>query len=266
MIIGDRDLSFRPVDNDSPRHLTRTQIGAFNRDGYVAPLEVFEDEETDANRAYFDGLLGQLGERGAYSINGYQARCRGIWDLGNEPRILNLVEDLIGPNIICWASHFFCKLAGDEKIVPWHQDASYWPLSPARTVTVWLAIDDADDQNAAMQFIPGTHTLGHLDWQTSDKPAVLEQELVGVADLGEPVSNNLRAGQISLHADMLAHGSEPNRSDRRRCGLTLRYCPPEVRIVDPDWRESTQAIICRGHDRSNHWVHHDRPADDDISL
>ncbi len=259
------DLSFAPVLNPAPRRLSPAQIEFYNREGYVGPLDVFSPEEVEANRAYFDSLLDQVGERGAYAINCYQARCQGIWDLCNEPRILDYVEDLIGPDIVCWASHVLCKLPHDEKAVPWHQDASYWSLSPARTVTVWLAIDDADEGNSAMQFIPRTHRLGHLKWRDSDRPNALHQEIVGADALGEPVSNNLAAGQISLHADMLAHGSKPNLSDRRRCGLTLRYCPPEVRVVDSVWERGVEAIICRGSDPTGRWKHHERPVGDDVS-
>lgn len=260
-----RDLSFAPVAGWRPARLTPDQIADYNREGYVTPLDVFTPAEADANRAYFDGLLAALGEGGAYSINCYQARCRGIWDLCTEPRILDFVQDIVGPDIICWASHFFCKLPHDEKTVPWHQDASYWQLSPARTVTVWLAIDDADEENAAMQFLPRTHDRGHLEWRQSTGPAALHQEIVGVETLGQPVSNNLRAGQISMHADMLAHGSQANLSDRRRCGLTIRYCPPEVEIVDPAWKRGVEAIICRGSDPTGRWQHHGRPDGDDVS-
>ncbi len=259
------DLSFKPVDSSDSKQLRREQIAFYNREGYLTPFDIFTPEEAEANRSYFDSLLAQAADRGAYSINCYQARCRGIWDLSTEPRILDLVEDLIGPNIICWASHYFCKLPHDETAVPWHQDALFWKLSLARTVTVWLAIDDADEQNAAMQFIPRTHNRGHLEWKRSEGPSVLDQEIVGAEDLGEPVSNNLRAGQVSLHADKLVHGSQHNRSSRRRCGLTLRYCPPEVEIVDAEWERSVEAIICRGEDPTGLWKHHERPEGDDIT-
>jgi ectoine hydroxylase-related dioxygenase (phytanoyl-CoA dioxygenase family) len=91
----------------------------------------------------------------------------------------------------------------------------------------------------------------------------------GIADAeryGAPFTNALKAGQISLHADMLVHGSEANRSDRRRCGLTLRYCPPEVRITDPDWARGVEAIVARGTDPTRLWRHHPRPENDDINA
>jgi hypothetical protein len=266
MLAEPLDLSFKPIVNPSPRTLTAAQIEHFNRLGFIAPLEVFDKQAAKANADYFDGLLSQIPDTGAYSINCYQARCKGIWDLCVTPRILDYVEDLIGPNIVCWASHFFCKMPGDPKRVPWHQDASYWKLTPARTVTAWLAIDDADEENSAMRFIPSSHDKGHLTFQKSAPGSVLAIETVGADKLGEPFSDTLRAGQISLHADMLVHGSEPNLSSRRRCGLTIRYCPPEVVMFDERWASSVEPILCRGQDQSGRWKHHPRPLGDNVSL
>ena len=263
----ERDLSFEPVVNDSPKHLTSEHIDFYNEQGYVFPVSVYDEAESTANREYFDMLLREMNAfrdgRDSYAINGYHMRCQGLWDIVTEPRILDYVEDIVGPNIIAWGTHFFCKMPNDPKVVPWHQDASYWPLTPARTMTVWLAIDDADIENAAMQFIPGTHRLGPLDWKNTEKPAVLYQEIVNIGQYGQPVADELKAGEISLHADMLAHGSTPNYSSRRRCGLTIRYCPPEVRPLNPSW--SQQAVLCRGVDNYGHWANIPRPEGEDLS-
>ena len=80
----------------------------------------------------------------SYSVNGYHERSRMIYDLVKNPLILEYVQDLLGPNVVAWGTHYFCKLPGDGKSVSWHQDASYWPLTPSKTVTVWLAIDAAE--------------------------------------------------------------------------------------------------------------------------
>lgn len=264
----ERDLSFQPVTNDNPKHLTPDQIHHYNEQGYIRPIPIFGPEEVEKNRSYLDSLLCQLNElrdgRDAYALNCYQTRCEGIWDLVMHPGILDYVEDIVGPNIVGWATHYFCKLPHDPKIVPWHQDASYWRLSPARTVTVWLAIDDADAENAAMQFIPGSHRQGPLDWKEADRPAVLNQEIINIQQYGQPVYDELKAGEMSLHADMLAHGSAPNTSDRRRCGLTIRYCTPSVRPVDPGW--GAGSLICRGSDPTGRWANIPRPVGDDLST
>jgi non-heme Fe2+,alpha-ketoglutarate-dependent halogenase len=264
--MNERDLSFRRVENPSPKKLSRDQIEHFNERGYIQPLSLFDDDEIARHRAYFDNLLLKIKElkdgRNAYAINSYQALCEGIWDLCKEPRILDYVEDIVGPNIIAWASHYFCKLPHDGKTVPWHQDASYWHLTPARTVTVWLAIDDADEDNAAMKFIPGTHRVGHLKWREAQGEVVLKQEITDINRFGQPVYDCLKAGQLSLHADMLVHGSDPNVSDRRRCGLTIRYCEPEVRTTKPGW--NIDSIIARGRDSTGNWKDNARPVGDTL--
>ncbi|WP_425039914.1 phytanoyl-CoA dioxygenase family protein [Primorskyibacter sp. S187A] len=259
------DLGFKSVQNAAPQKLTVDQIDQYNREGYVRGFDIFDANEIAEIRRYFDRLMQDMGEAGAYGINCYQARMAGIWDIATDPRILDHVEDLLGPDIICWASAILTKEPGDPKRVPWHQDASFWSLSPARTVTVWLAIDDADAANSAMRFIPRTHAMGALPQGTKDETSVFHKGTANAEALGEPVTNTLKAGQISMHADMLVHGSLPNTSDRRRCGLTLRYCPPEVRMTDPDWARGVEAIICRGADPAGHWQHHSRPANDDIT-
>lgn len=258
-----QDLRFAPVRRDAPTRLTQDQIATYNRDGFVQPFDIFSSAEMDRIRAYIDGLMADMGDAGAYGINCYQARLSGLYDIASDPRIIDLVADLIGPDVLCWATAILSKKPHDPKAVPWHQDASFWSLSPARTVTVWLAIDDADAENAAMRFIPGTHDKGALAVQTTGDEAVFHKETAGADALGAPFTNALKAGQVSLHADMLVHGSLPNGSNRRRCGLTLRYCPPSVAITEPAWAKGVEAILCRGD--AGAWTTHPRPDNDDIT-
>src|SRR6185436_6434065 len=98
-------------------------------------------------RDYVDHLFRLLANRGQldnYALLGYHTRCAGLFDLVTNPKILDYAQDLVGPDIICWTSHAFCKVPYDPKPVPFHQAASYWPLTPARSVTVWIAVDDSD--------------------------------------------------------------------------------------------------------------------------
>jgi non-haem Fe2+, alpha-ketoglutarate-dependent halogenase len=178
-----------------------------------------------------------------------------------SPRIVACIRDLLGENVIAWGSHYFCKLPRDAKRVSWHQDASYWPLTPSKTATVWLAIDDADRQNGCMRFIPGTHQYGHLTYRLSesDEQNVLDQSVENPERFGDPIDVELEAGEISIHSDLLLHGSEANQSDRRRCGLTLRYCAADVR-AGLDWNQ--KGVIVSGADPSGHWANPARPLTD----
>jgi non-heme Fe2+,alpha-ketoglutarate-dependent halogenase len=259
----DRDLRFHPSTVTDPRTLTREQVAAFNRDGYLKPVRIFDSQEIAAIRAYFDKLLAQTlaGGGNSYSISTAHLRHGRVYDLLTDPRIVACVTDLLGADVIGWGSHFFCKMPGDGKVVSWHQDASYWPLTPSKAVTAWLAIDNATVGNACMRYIPGTHRFGHLTYtlREDDDTNVLNQTVIDAEQFGDPVNVELAAGEISLHSDLLLHGSEANQSDRRRCGLTLRYCPADVR-AGLGW--NGKGVIVAGHDPAGHWANPPRPAAD----
>jgi non-haem Fe2+, alpha-ketoglutarate-dependent halogenase len=259
----ERDLRFHPSTTERPAMLTPEQIASFNRDGYLAGIRVFKEEETLSIRRYFDELLARTLAAGgdSYSISTAHLRYGRVYDMLTDPRIVARIKDLLGDNLIGWGSHFFCKMPGDGKRVSWHQDASYWPLTPSMAVTAWLAIDDATTENACMRYIPGSHHLGHLTYTLSenDEGNVLNQKVVGAEALGAPVNVELRAGEISIHSDLLLHGSEANQSTKRRCGLTLRYCPAIVR-AGLGW--NAKGVIVSGKDESGHWANPPRPQSD----
>jgi ectoine hydroxylase-related dioxygenase (phytanoyl-CoA dioxygenase family) len=227
------------------------------------PLTAFDADEAAGFRDWFDGLLDKtLGAgKDSYSISSAHLKYGRIWDLLRNERIVGPVADLLGENVVGWGAHFFCKMPGDGKQVTWHQDASYWPMTPSRTVTVWLAVDDADVENAAMRFLPGSHLEGRIPYRESagGEGNVLTQTVDGIERFGDPVDDVLRAGQFSLHSDLLLHGSEANRSTCRRCGLTLRYCAVEVR-AHLGW--NAKGLIVRGRDSEGYWSDPPRPAND----
>jgi hypothetical protein len=256
----ERDLRFHPSTVENPRTLQRDQVAAFNRDGYLKGFRVFSDAEMATHRAYFDDLLARVLAAGgsSYSISTAHLSYGKVYDLLTHPRIVAHVRDLLGENVIGWGSHYFCKMPGDGKRVHWHQDASYWPLTPSKAVTVWLAIDDADVENACMRFIPGSHHYGHLTYHMTEESsdAVLNQEVENALAFGTPVDVELKAGEISMHSDLLLHGSEANRSARRRCGLTLRYCAADVR-AEMGW--NGKGVVVSGSDPTGHWSNPPRP-------
>tara|TARA_R110002049_G_scaffold2750_2_gene21642 strand:+ start:494490 stop:495326 length:837 start_codon:yes stop_codon:yes gene_type:complete len=227
-----REIRFFPTSQPNPKALTREDIDVWNRDGYLGPLDVFDNDTITDIRSYFDQLLAQaLAEgRDSYSISSAHLKHPRVWDLLCDERVVRYVRDLLGEDVIGWGSHFFCKMPGDGKRVDWHQDCSYWPLTPTKAVTVWLAIDDADAANGCMETYLGSHTHGLIDFEASDAADgnVLDQSVKEPEKYGRHQLTPLRAGQISIHSDLLVHGSSPNDSERRRCGLTLRYCPASV--------------------------------------
>ena len=260
-----RDLRFIAADPGSSRTLSASQVEQFNEQGFLSGVPAFDDEEILQIRRYFDALLENVlsadDRRNSYSINAYHLVCAGLYDLLLSPVLLDYVEDLLGPDFACWGNHLFCKLPGDPMEVPLHQDGIYWPITPSRTATVWLALDDADEENSAMQFVPGSHLRGPLphDDLPLDGTRVLRRQVVDPDRYGERFSNSLRAGQISIHSDMLLHGSRPNRSDRRRAGMTFRYAAAEVAPLPGHDYWFKPAVHCRGQ-LPAHWPHRRRPA------
>jgi ectoine hydroxylase-related dioxygenase (phytanoyl-CoA dioxygenase family) len=256
----ERDLRFHTLGMENPSTLTREQIASFNRDGFLKGIHIFNENEIAAHRRYFNSLLERVVAAGgdSYSISTAHLKYPEVYDLLAHPRIVAVVKDLLGEDVIGWGSHYFCKMPRDGKRVSWHQDASYWPLTPSKTVTVWLAIDDADTENACMRFIPGSHLYGGLTWRLSedDEGNVLNQTIADVERFGAPVDDVLRAGEISIHSDLTLHGSEANDSDRRRCGLTLRYCAADVRAY-LGW--NAKGVVVSGADANGHWANAARP-------
>ncbi len=255
-----RDLKFYPVENSAPQALSTSQIEHYNTRGFIAPLDVYSPTEIADIRGYFDQLLERVVAEGgnSYSISSAHLKYGPVYDILTNPRIVEYISDLFGENVIAWGSHFFCKMPHDGKTVAWHQDASYWPLSPSKAATVWLAIDDADIENACMKFIAGSHHFGHMTYRESDSAEhnVLNQSIDNAEQYGEVVYDQLRAGQVSIHSDLLLHGSEANDSSRRRCGLTLRYCAASVR-AGMNWNE--KGVQVRGTDATGHWANNLRP-------
>ena len=270
----EKDYTFYPTETESPKFLSSAQIEHFNQHGFISPLPGFTEEEIHKQRHYFDKLLQQLSdvpEKGdahfsgddkrdsiQYSLNCYHTKLRGIWEtMYAEPLLLG-VRDLLGDGLVAWATHYFCKLPGDGKAVSFHQDASYWGLTPAKTVTVWLALDDTDEENGAMQFLPGSHKAGHIPWKESSEESVLNQQIEDISVFEKPFSNNLKAGEFSLHSSLLVHGSPKNKSSRRRCGLTILYAPQDVVPLSSNY--SKMSYYVSGNITAPHWQDNSPPS------
>ena len=254
------EFQFRPSDSQSPKFLQAAQITEYNANGFLSGLEVFTPDEMVSHRAYFDDLLGRVISEGgtSYSISTAHLKYGPVYDLLRHPTIVGFVSDLLGDDVIGWGSHYFCKMPKDGQEVAWHQDATYWPLSPTNAVTVWLAIDDSDCENGCLRVIRGSHLHGRLQHAGATSESVLDRTVQDPTTLGQTVNVELQAGQISIHSDQLVHGSLKNESERRRCGLTLRYCTPDVR-AGLDWHK--KGVVVSGKPDSDHWFDATRPAE-----
>lgn len=157
--------------------------------------------------------------------------------LVSDDRLLDVVEQLIGPNIALFASHYICKRPRDGQAVLWHQDGSYWPLEPMEVITIWLALDTCTPENGCMRVIPGTHKEAlHAVHERHDVDNVLQSGMdETLVDESKAVDVILGPGDVSIHHPNVVHGSEGNTSDRWRRGLTIRYIPTSTEVTEKNW-------------------------------
>jgi len=215
--------------------LSKTEIEAYQRDGIVVPEFRLPKERVDNLVAALDRVIANNPgvrpeklvsihvEKNAEGIDG----SRAFLDLAHDPDILDLVEGAIGPDIILWGAHMFCKAAGDGLEVPWHQDGHYWPIRPLATCTVWIALESSDRENGCLRVVPGSHADRALfaHHQVAGNLALSDKIDLSAFDEADVMDVELEPGQMSLHDVYLIHGSNPNRSSRRRAGLAIRYMP-----------------------------------------
>ncbi|MEZ5815694.1 MAG: phytanoyl-CoA dioxygenase family protein [Hyphomicrobiaceae bacterium] len=245
-----------------PKVLTAAEVEAYNRDGYHFPIDVLSPAEVAEAR----GALEAYERTSGGPISGamrHRSHVLFTWvnDLVRHPKILDAVEDVFGPNILCWNTSFFVKEARDPGFVSWHQDATYWGLSSPDVMTVWLALSPANTVSGCMKFIAGTHQMqvAHADTFNQDNLLTRGQEIAVEVDEEKAIYAELAPGQASMHHVLLFHGSAPNQSDDRRIGLAIRYIPTHVKqaVGTRDW-----ATLVRGVDTFGHFEPEPRPMRD----
>ena len=220
------------------RKLTKEEKLQYKRDGYITGLPVFDPQAKNDLNELFVSLSSRLSnDIDINQTNMWHKASLKFYNLCRTPVILDYVEDLLGPNFFQWGGQFFLKEPNDGSVVPWHQDAQYWPLTPAKSVTVWLALYDTDEKNAAMKVVKGSHNVGMFKHHTNKASNLVLDQEVSIEQIKQKdvVSLNLKAGEISLHDDGLLHGSEANNSNRRRCGVTMRFAPVNVKADLSVW-------------------------------
>ena len=242
--------------------LSPDAVARYRRDGFYFPIRVFSPAEARAYRGRLEDV-----ERAHRGPLGSELRHKGhllfTWlnELIRQPRILDAVADVLGPNLLCWSSSFFIKEARDPAFVSWHQDSTYWGLSEPTVVTAWVAFSESSVESGAMRMIPGTHRqqVAHRETFAPDNLLSRGQEILVEVDESAAVDVVLHPGEMSLHHVRMFHGSPPNRSADRRIGYAIRYIPTHVRQL-ADVRDT--ATLVRGVDAYQHFDPEEPPESD----
>jgi len=238
------------------------QIQQYENDGWVSPLDVLTAEQVRDCRTRLERWESMRGgSLPAHERSSGHILFPWIDELMRNETILDAVEDLIGPDILCWNSVFWIKEAHSPSYVGWHQDLQYWGLSNSDVVSIWIALSDASEAAGCMSVIPGSHKeiLGHEETYAKDNLLSRGQELEIDVTQHRTVPMPLKPGQVSFHNVRTAHGSGPNTTDDRRIGLSFHYMPTTTEQTLSEW---DSASLVRGEDKHNNFEHCPQPQQD----
>jgi phytanoyl-CoA dioxygenase PhyH len=241
------------------KRLTPAAVERYHRDGFYFPIPVVTPGDAREYRRRLETVEAEHGGTLTAEIR-QKPHLLFTWlaDLVRHPAILDAVESVLGPDLLCWNTSFFTKEAASPGYVSWHQDATYWGLSEPDVVTAWVAFTASSAANGNMRVVPGSHRapIPHADTFHPDNLLSRGQEITVAVDEADAVDLLLEPGEMSLHHVLIVHGSGPNRSADRRIGLAIRYVAPYVRqLAGP--RDS--ATLVRGVDRFGHFELEPRP-------
>ena len=182
--------------------------------------------------------------------------------LAHHTAVLDVIQDLIGPDILVVSSTLFIKEPHTTGYIGWHQDATYWSLCPMKVVTAWIALSASHRDNGCVQMARGSHlggSLPHVETDDEDNVLSRRQNILEGIDKSQIADIVLAPGEMSVHDFNIAHGSGPNPGDKRRVGFAIRYISPALRQTAGP---AMSACVARGVDDYHHFDPEPRPTRD----
>lgn len=233
--------------------LSSAQTASYARDGFLCPIDILTPAQAARHRAALEVAeatdpavlprrVGEYLRMNAHLTTGISlAQAR-------NPRILDAVESILGPDLMLWSCEYFIKEPGSASIVSWHQDLTYWGMDGSdHEVTAWLALSSATRESGCMRFVPGSHRrklVPHTDTFADDNLLSRGQEIAVDVDERDATVAALKPGQMSLHHGRMFHASGPNATRDRRIGFVMRFIRPDTPARQRDF-----AMLMRGADR-----------------
>ncbi|XP_053362390.1 L-threonyl-[L-threonyl-carrier protein] 4-chlorinase [Clarias gariepinus] len=257
----------------------------YEKQGYVTNIPILSPKELQQAKDAFAELEEKFGVNyTAYSLHNAHMKYNWVMALTKHPRVLEVITTVLGPDVLLLDSRFICKYPVSKQsktqestgmiphnqendheskpslpYVAWHQDMKYWGLDGGPVVSVWLALDDSQEENGALQVIPGSHCSGCLPHRQANRLGnmlTVNQEIPEeLVEKEKALLCPLLAGEMSIHDGLLVHASDPNTSVKRRCGFVIRYVPTAAYPVqDPERpRQFLATVVVSGQDKYNHF-------------
>jgi len=250
----------------APQRLAAHQVQAFDRDGFLAPVssglsaEYMMSVRDRIERAERESQKAGMG----LFLN---AHLKHKWwhSLCTCPEILDVVEDLLGPNILIWKSQLWIKEPNNMSFVGWHQDATYWGLDPPDSVNAWIAVTDVQRSNGPLELLRGSHAAALPTEETYTADNILSRgqdidwDSAGGLDVSNVAHAVLHPGEFSIHHLCTAHASQPNQGPGRRIGFNITFVAPHVRSIRSC---AASAMLVQGMDMHGNWKHEIAPQGD----
>jgi ectoine hydroxylase-related dioxygenase (phytanoyl-CoA dioxygenase family) len=215
-----------------------------NFQGLMARVDEAVDRRT--RTLYDEGMISNLHENESLEhrwqrvfedMGGTQSRrswdedviSEDLYGLMRQPALLDVLEQLIGPEIIATGLIALRPKVPQDKrtTVLWHQDSHYFgrDSSDKRIITVWLPLVDADAENGCMQVIPGSHSWGYVEAEI-DPEHNAYRPLEDPEQRGPSTTCEMQVGDVLIFGNLTLHRSLPNVSDHVRWSIDFRYHAP----------------------------------------
>jgi len=220
-----------------PAILGDDELAAYRRDGFVVPRYRLPADDLAALRDLTGWIVAEnphLADKPmscphvpGSGLQGLKSRA-GWLPLSLHPGILDMVEQIVGPDVVLWGSNLFYKRVAEGPATPWHRDGAYWPIRPLATTSVWIAITDSVRENGCLRFVAGSHAAREIGahYESTEPGLVIPGTLADDAfDEGAAVDVEMEPGQMVLFDCYTIHGAEANRGARPRAGYALRFMP-----------------------------------------
>jgi len=234
---------------DGDYRLSMEEVRQFHRDGYLGPFTAFEPDEMAEIRSYIERnvLDSDDGPQDGVPVHDRHRDNDVVYDLYTHPAIVDRMASIYGEDLLLWATHFWNKEPGDAEI-PWHQDGSFWDIEPPLNISAWIAIDEVTVENSCVNLVPGSHRRQIPHVEADEEMGFDEMADPAEFDPDEAVQMELEPGQFFLFTERTLHQSDPNTSDLRRLGTSMRVTLPFVDIDHDSLYDGHAATILSGED------------------
>lgn len=203
--------------------LSEEQLAEYDETGFVHSIPVLSEAEVSRYRVAVERTCAALGG-GVTRLDGLHLYFRWAWDLCTHPRLLDCMEQLLGPDILLKSTRLFYKHGRSASFVGWHQDGITEQLQDARVPAVWLGLTAATVENGCLRVAPRSHRLGLIPHAMRPHDDNLTTGgVTALAEVADPYDIVMRPGEMSLHHPLILHASNPNQSDASRIGFTATY-------------------------------------------